>query len=389
MSMVADKIRQACNLLKELKIDAWIVFVRETRLLSDPTMPLVVGGEATWPSYFIYTGSGDAYAIVGKFDEEIFKSDGRFTEVRTYNEDVRESVRALLTSIAPKTVFVNYSAGDPAADGLTHGMYQLMREHLEGTQYLDQMQSAEELITKLRGRKLPEEVSRLRAAALMANEIWDEAVQRISTGQSEKQIGNLIDGLIRDRGATNSFTTAVNAGDKSSAGHGPPTDAVLAAGDLLHVDFGVELDEYCSDLQRLVHFPKPSEDGFPSDLEDAFNLVRDIITGSGQRCVPGATGLEVDQFARDTLRDHGYPEYQHALGHQLGRSVHDGGAIIGPKWARYRHTPLLPLERDNVFALELEIILPGIGCVGLEEDMRITDGGAEFLCRRQMELTVK
>jgi Xaa-Pro aminopeptidase len=389
MSLVADKIQQACDLLKELQIDAWIVFVRETRLLADPVLPLVVGGEATWSSYFIYTATGDAFAIVGRFDKQIFESDGRFTDVRTYDEDVRDSVRALLDSIAPKSVVVNYSAGDPAADGLTHGMYQLMREHLEGTPYLDRMQSAEELITKLRSRKLPEEVSRLKSAALMANEVWNEAAGQISTGQSEKEIAALIDGLIKARGAANSFTTAVNAGDKSSAGHGPPTDAVLSEGDLLHVDFGIELDEYCSDLQRLIYFRKPAESIAPPELIEAFNLVKDIIPEAGKLCVPGAKGFEVDRYARETLRDHGYPEYQHALGHQLGRSVHDGGAIIGPQWARYRHTPLLPLERDNVFTLELEIMLPGIGCVGLEEDMHITDNGAEFLCPRQMELTIK
>jgi Xaa-Pro aminopeptidase len=52
-------------------------------------------------------------------------------------------------------------------------------------------------------------------------------------------------------------------------------------------------------------------------------------------------------------------------------------------------TPKIELEENNVFTLELEIILPGIGCVGLEEDMCVTKNGAEFLCPRQMELDLK
>ncbi|MDH4032775.1 MAG: aminopeptidase P family protein, partial [candidate division Zixibacteria bacterium] len=76
------------------------------------------------------------------------------------------------------------------------------------------------------------------------------------------------------------------------------------------------------------------------------------------------------------------------LGHQLGRAVHDGGAIIGPKWERYGKTAEMKLEAGNVFTLELEINLPGIGCVGLEEDVLIVDGGARFLCPRQLELIV-
>jgi Xaa-Pro aminopeptidase len=89
------------------------------------------------------------------------------------------------------------------------------------------------------------------------------------------------------------------------------------------------------------------------------------------------------------LREKGYPEFPHALGHQLGRSVHDGGALIGPRWERYGAVTSIPLEEGNVFTLELEIILPGIGCVGLEEDIVITAAGGRFLGPRQQELIVK
>ena len=122
---------------------------------------------------------------------------------------------------------------------------------------------------------------------------------------------------------------------------------------------------------------------------DAFRIVRDIITQTGKECLPGKTGAEIDTVARKILKVRGYPEYEHALGHQLGRSVHDGGAILGPKWERYGTTPEMPLEKNNVFTLELEIILSGIGCVGLEEDMCITNEGAQFLCNRQKELIVR
>jgi Xaa-Pro aminopeptidase len=99
-------------------------------------------------------------------------------------------------------------------------------------------------------------------------------------------------------------------------------------------------------------------------------------------------GHEVDALARKMLRDSGYDDYQHALGHQLGCSVHDGGAILGPQWERYGNTPHIPLEEGNVLTLELEIMLPGIGCVGLEEDVVVTGDGARFLGPRQTELTI-
>ncbi len=118
-------------------------------------------------------------------------------------------------------------------------------------------------------------------------------------------------------------------------------------------------------------------------------MIKDIITVTGRMCRPGVKGYEIDARARQMLVDNGYPEYEHALGHQLGRAVHDGGALIGPRWERYGKTPEIPLEENVATTLELEIILPGIGCVSLEEDACITKDGARFLGPRQMELQVK
>jgi Xaa-Pro aminopeptidase len=202
-------------------------------------------------------------------------------------------------------------------------------------------------------------------------------------------LAKVIDSETVNLGGVPSFETIVNAGSKTDPGHGHPTDARLEPGDLLHVDFGVKLDRYCSDIQRLLYFRRRGEISVPEELIRAFNKVRDIITESAKLSRPGARGWEIDAQARKMLKYAKYPEYQHGLGHQLGRAVHDGGAMIGPKWERYGTTPTLKIEAGNVFTLELEIVLPGIGCVGLEEDVVITEQGARFLCPRQLELAVK
>jgi Xaa-Pro aminopeptidase len=203
---------------------------------------------------------------------------------------------------------------------------------------------------------------------------------------TEIEIGQMIDAETVARGGQPSFETIVNAGDKTSPGHGRPTKAKLESGDLLHVDFGVRLDGYCSDIQRLLYFRRPNELGPPAELTDAFEMVSSIITATAQLCRPGVKGYEVDIEARNMLSEHGYKEYEHALGHQLGRAVHDGGALLGPKWERYGKSPSIRLAEKNVFTLELEIILPGIGCVGLEEDIVVTPKGGQFLGPRQLEL---
>jgi Xaa-Pro aminopeptidase len=268
-------------------------------------------------------------------------------------------------------------------------MYLQLCEYLKDTPYAARLVSSEPICSRLRSRKLAGEIQLLSEAAVAADKVWGQAVQEIRPGMTEKEIAAVIDRLICATGGTPSFPTIVNAGTKSDAGHGHPSDAKLSRGDLLHVDFGVLLNDYCSDIQRLAYFPPPQQQSLPLELIEAFQTVRDIITETATHCKPGVKGCEVDAIAREMLRDNGYEEYQHALGHQLGRSVHDGGAILGPQWERYGRMPSIPLEEGNVLTLELEIMLPGIGCVGLEEDVVVTSEGTRFLGPRQMELVIR
>ena len=82
----------------------------------------------------------------------------------------------------------------------------------------------------------------------------------------------------------------------------------------------------------------------------------------------------------------GYPEYQHATGHHVGRAAHDGGGVLGPRWERYGRMPFVPIEVGNVFTLELGIENTGAGYIGLEEMVLVTDDGCEFLTSPQSEL---
>lgn len=389
MDIIKAKIDQATKLLDELNIDAWALFERETPVQQDPTHAMVVGINVAWISLFLFTRRGDAIALVGNFDEPDFTSSRRFTQVHPYIQGCGKPIRTIFQKLNPVTIALNYSVNDPVSDGITHGMFTLLSSHLDGTPYVSRFMSSEQLVCKLRARKLPEEINRLEHAAVLATQAWDHAFQRIQVNMSEKQIGAIIDEEIRRTGGVPSFPTIVNAGSKTSAGHVAPTDAIIEPGELLHVDFGIKINDYCSDLQRLVYFKRPNESAPPTELQRAFDTVAMIITKTGEALLPSTKGHEIDTLARQLLRDNGYPEYQHALGHQLGRDVHDGGAILGPQWERYGTTPTIPLELGNVFTLELEIMLDGIGCVGLEEDVVITPTGAEYLCARQTRLLVK
>jgi Xaa-Pro aminopeptidase len=389
MDIVTGKIKQAQQLLDEFGIDLWLLFVRETSVLSDPVMPLMVGHDVVWPSFFVFTRTGEAIALVGNLDGEDFVRSGCFTEVLTYTEGVSREIRRLISRLDPDVIGINYSRSNSTSDGITYGMYLLLKDYLEGTPFGDRLVTAEDVCSRIRSRKTELEIQRIVAAEALALRAWDAAVEEFTPGMTEIEIAAVIDHSIADLGGEIAFETIANAGDKTRPGHGKPTDARLEPGDLLHVDFGARLEGYCSDIQRLVYFRRPGEAGSPAELTRAFDLVNRIIGQAGALTRPGVRGVEIDAVAREMLRTKGYDEYQHALGHQLGRSVHDGGALIGPPWERYGPAPTVPLEAGNVFTLELEIILPGTGCVGLEEDVCVTEQGARFLGPRQLELIVK
>jgi Xaa-Pro aminopeptidase len=172
-------------------------------------------------------------------------------------------------------------------------------------------------------------------------------------------------------------------------GHNAPTDIRIERGHLLHFDFGVRENDYCSDIQRMVYFLKPGESQPPDPVRKGFNTVVQAIQAAFNAVRPGALGMAIDGAARAIVTGAGYPEYKYATGHQVGRLAHDGGAILGPAWDRYGRTPFLPLEVGQVFTLEPGLMVPGYGYVGLEEDILVTKEGAVFLSAPQTKLILK
>ncbi len=388
MDLVKAKIEQAIGILNELDIDLWLIFCRESDMMADPSMALVVGHKVVWQSAFFIGKNGETAALVGNFDAADFERSGSYDIVQTYVEDCGREILKMVQKYKPNKIALNYSTNDIASDGLTYGMYQLLMEYLKGSEYTEKIISAEEIMSRLRGRKIEPEINLIANAAIVSTKCWGKALKEIRTGLTEIEIGHIIDMQIKIEGGMNAFETIVNAGAKTSPGHGHPTDAKLQPGDLLHIDFGAKLDEFCADLQRVAYFKKQDETGAPEELIKVFDKVKEVIDKTSELYLPGKKGYQIDAEARRILKESDYPVYQHALGHQIGRATHDGASIVGPKWKRYGDAPYIPLEEGNVFTVELGIDVANIGYVGLEEDLVVTKDGGKFLCPRQEELII-
>ena len=101
---------------------------------------------------------------------------------------------------------------------------------------------------------------------------------------------------------------------------------------------------------------------------------------------PGAISWKVDDAARSYIVANGYPEYPHALGHQLGKAAHDGGVGLMPKWERYGSLPYGRLEAGQVFTIEPRLPIEGYGVATIEEIVQITERGATFISKPQKNL---
>lgn len=386
------KTDQAVEILKEKGIDVWLNYVRESSTNTDPALELIFDGDLTWESALILTADGEKIAIVGVHDAPDLEESGIWHRVIGYREGISEPLVNTLTRLNPHAIAVNVSENDPLADGLGAGLHRLLRRRLEGTLLADRLVPAEDVIWCLRGRKLPLEIDAVRRAVKETETVLQEATTDIAPGVTARAFADAIRERARARGLECAWTPKicpiVSTGAASPVGHVAPREDTITKGRLVHVDYGVKLDRYCSDLQRMWWVSEHGE-GPPDDVQRAFATVADAIRKSAASLKPGVQGWEVDQIARDCLTGAGYDEYEHALGHQVGRSAHDGGgATLAPRWERYNETPYQRVEAGNVYTLEPSIFLKDHGIIALEEMVLVTANGCEFLSTPQRELPV-
>ena len=393
LTLVQEKIAQAIRILQDLDIDVWLTFVRETSGGGDPVLPLIYGLDLTWPSALLLAKTGERIAIVGRFEAEAAHRTGAYDTVIQYDQSIQPELLKQLNRLDPNRIAINYSTDDVHADGLTFGMYQLLCKYIQGSPYLSRLESAGKIHSALRGRKTILEIERIRQAIQTTNAIFERTFQFIKIGMTEVQVSDFMHSQLKEFkvGAAWEYINCptINTGPESSVGHIGPTQLKISPGHIVHFDFGVIQDDYCSDIQRVVYFLGPGELAPPFEVQHGFDIVRDAIQNAVKAMKPGIAGKDIDNVARQVIVKSGYPEYLYATGHQLGRLAHDGAGILGPKWERYGDTPNYLLEAGQVFTVEPGLNVPGYGYIGLEEDVLVTPDGAEYLSKPQLELIIK
>jgi Xaa-Pro aminopeptidase len=391
MSLIQEKVNQAIEILKEKNIDMWLTFVRETSGVRDPVLDFLISEhDLTWHSALMLTRSGEKIAILGNLEKDEMSRLNVFDKIIGYDTSIIPSLRETILKINPNQIAVNTSKNNVHADGLTHSMYESLIEYLADTPYAKNIISAEPVINALRGRKTSTELERIKKAIQITDEIYQKTFAFIKIGMTEIEVANFMHKQMEEYGVGYAWprenNPAVNSGPNSPVGHNGPTNIKIESGHIIHFDFGVKYQGYCSDIQRVAYVLRENETQAPPEVQRGFATIRTAIEQSRVAMKSGVNGNSIDTISRDVVTDSGYPEYLYALGHQLGRVAHDGGALLGPLWEKYGDSPNQILEVGQVYTLEPGLAVSNYGYIGLEEDVVLTNDGAIYLGIPQTEI---
>ena len=228
---------------------------------------------------------------------------------------------------------------------------------------------AEDIVSKLRMFKEASELSAMRKAAEIAEKALSATLPYIQIGTTEREIASELTLQLFRAGCDPqlAFSPIVSSGLNSANPHATPSDRKLTPGDLLVVDWGATVDGYCSDITRTFGIGK---------IEPELALVSKIVleaNSAGRKSArPGISAELVDKTARDVIEASGYGEFfTHRTGHGLGMEGHEEPYIRA-------NNPML-LAPGMTFTIEPGIYLPGRNGVRIEDDVVITDTGAESL----------
>jgi Xaa-Pro aminopeptidase len=378
--IIGEKLKLIPQLLQDHGIDAWLVIARED---SDPLVSYFLEGHLVMESAFLFTSQGNS-AFLGHIDM-MNGHERNFQSVTEYSPgNLNDELVPALHRLDPKTLALNYSDGDHTADGLTHGLYRKLEAAVGPDWLAERAISSEDIVADLRGIKSPTELALMRTAAEITLTVAERMTPRLYPGITHGELRELFEHVVAEDGRATPEFFIPTSGCIGEIFRGQP-EYPVRMGDSLILDMGVRYKGYTSDYKRMWYFLQPGETEPPKQLQTVFDLCQQIIQETADALRPGTPGCDVDALARKRLTEAGYEEFKHALGHQVGRAVHDGGVSLGPA-DRYAHASN-PVQANMVISLEPAVKMLEYHPVA-PEDLGIVqkEGPAEFFIPRQEQI---
>jgi Xaa-Pro dipeptidase len=219
-----------------------------------------------------------------------------------------------------------------------------------------------------RGRKDAHEVALMRHASTVTLKAYEAVYRSLEEGMTQGRVAELVSIAHTQLGYPGG--AGVQVGEYSALPHGSTTPQVIREGTILLIDGGCGVEGYRSDISRTFMLGRPTD-----RMREVFAVVHRAQTAAHRAARPGVACQAVDAAARRVIDDAGFgPDYRyfsHRVGHGIGMDGHEWPYLV-----RGNTEPLAP---GMAFSDEPGIYLPGEFGVRLEDDMVITETGAELL----------
>jgi Xaa-Pro aminopeptidase len=231
------------------------------------------------------------------------------------------------------------------------------------------------LVEGLRAVKDEAEISAVRRAATLSDEVFEALSRERLSGRTERELAWWIERSLREAGADDvAFDVVVAAGEGGSSPHAVPGERVIEEGTLVTVDAGCVVGGYCSDCTRTFAVGR-----IPDRLAWIHALCLEAQLAGLEAVGPGVHGRDADGASRAPIEAASLGwAFGHGLGHGVGLQVHEAPAL------RPESTDVL--GPGNVVTVEPGIYLPGEGGVRIEDLVLVTEDGRERLTHFTKEL---
>lgn len=215
--------------------------------------------------------------------------------------------------------------------------------------------------------KSPAEIALMRLANHVTHQAYEAAWRSMRDGMTQFEFAQLVSAAHQQLGFQGG--AGVQVAESSASPHGSTRPQIVREGTILLIDGGCRVENYQSDISRTFVLGKPTD-----KMKRVFDIVYRAQSAAWKAAKPGAACETVDAAARKVIEDAGfgpgYTYFTHRLGHGIG--------LDGHEWPYLVKGNKLPLAPHMTFSDEPGIYIRGEFGVRLEDDLHITDDGAEF-----------
>jgi Xaa-Pro dipeptidase len=227
--------------------------------------------------------------------------------------------------------------------------------------------------------KSAHEIALMRLAAQVTLAAYEAVYRALRPGMTQRDASHLIDAAYRQLGFPGEASIMVD--EYTAYPHGSTTPQVIREGSIVMLDDGCTVEDYQSDITRTFVLGKAA--GNAGDkMKRVFDIVLRAQSAALAAAHPGAECGAIDAAARKVIIDAGYgPDYKyftHRLGHGMGMDEHEWPYLV-----RGNHTKL---EANMTTSNEPGIYIRGEFGVRIEDDMHITENGAELFTPQTLSL---